>query len=127
MNLLIDTCDFLWFITGDSQLSKRRREAIQSPENTVFLSAVSIAEISIKVSIRKLDLPEPPEVYVPKSRRLHQIAELPLDERSAVLVSSLPRHHKDPFDRLLVCQALANDLVLLSSDPLIHQYPVSLL
>jgi len=127
MNLLIDSCDFLWFISGDTQLTRKRREAIESSENTVFLSAVSVAETSIKVSIRKIELPEPPESYIPNCRRLHRIAELPLDERSAALVASLPLHHKDPFDRLLVSQALATGFTLLSSDPLIHQYPVSLL
>jgi PIN domain nuclease of toxin-antitoxin system len=127
MNLLIDTCDFLWFISGDSQLSRKRREAIESSENAVFLSAVSTAEISIKVSINKLTLPEPPETYVPHCRRLHRIAELPLDERAAGLIAALPIHHRDPFDRLLVCQALVCGFTLLSSDPLIHQYQLPLL
>jgi PIN domain nuclease of toxin-antitoxin system len=126
MKIIIDTCDFLWFVSGDSKLSLSRKEAIRSSENTVFLSSVSAAEIAIKVSIKKLDLPESPEFYVPNCRRLHRIAELPLDERAASLVASLPLHHKDPFDRLLVCQAIAGGFTLLSSDPLIHLYPVSL-
>lgn len=123
MNILADTVDFLWFCTGDSKLDAHRRRLIEDSENSVFLSAASAAEIAIKFSIEKLNLPEPPQTYIPKLRRRHHFAELPIYESASLLLATLPLIHRDPFDRLLVCQALAHDLHLLSSDPQIHKYP----
>lgn len=127
MKLLLDTCEMLFLLTNDRKLTAPRRAAIQDPNNLVFLSSVSATEIAIKYSIGKLPLPEPPEIYIPRNRILHQISELPLNEKAALLVSNLPWHHKDPFDRLLIAQALADELILVSSDPLIRKYPVKLL
>lgn len=123
MNILVDTCDALWFWTGSDQLSAKRRELIANAGNTVFLSSVSAAEIAIKFSIKKLVLPENPQTYVPKLRKRHGFAELPLYESAVLLLDSLPLIHRDPFDRQLICQALAHNLHLLSSDPKIHNYP----
>jgi PIN domain nuclease of toxin-antitoxin system len=123
MNILTDTVDFLWFCTGDSRLDAKHRKLIQDAENSVFLSAASAAEIAIKYNIKKLPLPEAPQTYLPKLRRRHNFAELPIVETASLLLDSLPMIHRDPFDRLLICQALAHDLHLLSSDPLIHKYP----
>jgi PIN domain nuclease of toxin-antitoxin system len=122
MNILIDTCDALWFWSGDQQLSARKRAHIEDARNTIFFSSVSAAEIAIKYSIRKLVLPEIPQIYIPKLRQKHQFAELPFYENAALLLDSLPLIHRDPFDRELICQALAHNLHLLSSDPKIHQY-----
>lgn len=96
---------------------------MQDAGNSVFLSSASSAEIAIKFSIRKLILPEVPQTYIPKLRLQHHFAELPLYESASLLLDTLPLIHRDPFDRLLVCQALAHDLHLLSSDPEIHKYP----
>lgn len=123
MNILADTVDFLWFCTGDPHLDAERRGLIEDPGNSVFLSSASAAEIAIKFSIQKLDLPEAPQTYVPKLRRRHHFAELPIYEAASLLLDTLPLIHRDPFDRVLVCQALAHDLHLLSSDPQIHKYP----
>jgi PIN domain nuclease of toxin-antitoxin system len=123
MNILADTVDFLWFCTGDPQLDAERRRLIEDSENAVFLSSASAAEIAIKFSIQKLPLPEAPLTYLPKLRRLHRFAELPIYEAASLRLETLPLIHRDPFDRLLVCQALAHDLHLLSSDPQIHKYP----
>lgn len=127
MKLLLDTVDFLWFVSGDTQLIKRHREAIQDSSNQVFLSAISVTEIAIKHALGKLPLPSPPESYIPYCRRIHHFVVLPLFEPAALLLSKLPSHHRDPFDRLLICQALAHDLTLVSSDPLIRQYELDLL
>ena len=127
MNILIDTCEFLHLLSGSTKLTPERRQAIEDPSNAVLLSAASATEIAIKCSIGKLHLPESPETYVPRNRVRHHIAELPLSEHAALLVTSLPWHHRDPFDRMLIAQALAHDLTFVTSDPLNHLYPVKLL
>lgn len=123
MNVLIDTCDALWFWTGDKQLGPTRRGIIEDTGNTIFFSSVSAAEIAIKYSIGKLPLPQAPQSYIPALRRRHQFAELPFHEPAALLLDSLPLIHRDPFDRELIFQAIAHNLPFLSSDPLIRQYP----
>jgi len=122
MRILTDTCDALWFFSADARLDARKNEALRNPENTIFFSTVSAAEVSIKYSIGKLSLPAPPSEYLPRIRESHLFTELPLVESASLLLDQLPFIHRDPFDRLLICQALAHDLTLLSSDPLIHQY-----
>lgn len=123
MNILIDTCDALWFFTGSNQLSSEKRQIIEDAENIIFFSAVSASEIAIKYSLGKLSLPKPPEIYLPELRVRHHFAELPLHESAALLLASLPMIHRDPFDRQLICQSLAHGLTLLSSDPAMRQYP----
>jgi len=127
MNLLLDTHIFLWFVTDDTRLTSSHRDAIRDPENLVFLSSISALEIAIKSGIGKLPLPEAPRSLIPSLRRDHEIAELPLDEASALAVSDLPLHHRDPFDRVLVSQANTHHLTLVTDDPLIHKYTVTLL
>ena len=126
----MDTCEFLWLISSDSKLSLKVSSAILNPENRVFLrvvSAWSAWEISVKHGLGKLDLPEAPSRFVPRQRELHFIESLPLDEASIYQLHNLPALHRDPFDRMLICQSLAHSLTLASSDPLVQQYPVSLL
>jgi PIN domain nuclease of toxin-antitoxin system len=123
----LDTREFLYLISADPKLSSRALSAILDPQNSVFLSAVSFWEISVKHGLGKLVLPEPPSEFVPKQRELHRIESLPLDELSVAKLSGLPAIHRDPFDRMLICQALAHGLTLESSDPFIHQYPVTIL
>jgi len=127
VNLLLDTCTFLTFVGASRHLSPQRRKVITDEKNRVFLSSVSAAEIAIKHSIGKLELPEPPGTFVPRARILHQIDELPLDELAALRLSDLPLIHRDPFDRLLICQALAHNLTLVTSDSKIQQYELSFL
>lgn len=124
MRLLLDTCTFLWSISGAPELSARARALYTDPENEVYLSAVSAWEIALKHALGRLPLPEPPERFVPAQRRRHGIDALPLDEESALHLARLPALHRDPFDRMLVCQAIAHGLVVLSPDPLVTQYPV---
>ena len=127
MKIPLDTREFLYLISADPKLSSRALSAILDPQNSVFLSAVSFWEISVKHGLGKLVLPEPPSEFVPKQRELHRIESLPLDELSVAKLSGLPAIHRDPFDRMLICQALAHGLTLASSDPFIHQYPVTIL
>ena len=125
MRLLLDTCAFLWIVTGDSHLSPKASKLFRDQANEVFLSSVSAWEIAIKHSLGKLPLPRPPAVLVPDERQRHQILPLALDETAALATAKLPDLHKDPFDRMLVCQAIMGGLTLLTPDPLVTQYPVA--
>ena len=127
MRILLDTCEFLWLVSGDPKLSASVSAAIREPNNQVFLSAVSFWEISLKHSLGKLPLPQSPSQLVPLQREKHLIAPLALDEAAVAQLSGLPMLHRDPFDRMLVCQAQAHSLTLASSDSLVRQYPVALL
>ncbi|MBF2047530.1 MAG: type II toxin-antitoxin system VapC family toxin [Elainella sp. C42_A2020_010] len=127
MRILLDTHIFLWFISGDTQLSTDVRDAIRDPDNEVYLSSVSVWEAIVKYQLGKLPLPEPPETYLPKQRNLHQIASLALDESSVIQLAKLPPLHRDPFDRMLICQALQNGLTIATVDAAVRAYSVSVL
>ncbi len=127
MRLLLDTHIFLWFISGDTRLSNYLRESIRDPDNEVYLSVVSLWETIIKYQLGRLPLPEPPASYVPKQRDRHRIASLALDEASVAQLATLPALHRDPFDRMLVCQALQQRLTLASVDPAVRAYPVNVI
>ncbi len=124
MNLLLDTCTFLWIAADAEDLSEHARELFLDTENEVYLSAVSAWEISVKNAIGKLPLPTSPDMFVPFQRERHGIAALPLDEIAALQLPKLPALHKDPFDRMLICQAIAAGLVILTPDEQISRYPV---
>lgn len=124
MRLLLDTCTFLWIAADAPQLSRRSRELFAAPEHEVFLSSVSAWEIAVKTALGRLPLPEPCDRFVPAVREAHAIAPLPLDETACLLLPRLPAVHRDPFDRMLVCQAMAGGLVLLTPDLDIARYPV---
>lgn len=127
MRILLDTHIFLWFISGDTQLSTDVRDAIRDPDNEVYLSAISVWEAIVKYQLGKLLLPEHPETYLPKQRDLHQIASLALDEISVVQLAKLPLLHRDPFDRMLICQALQNGLTIATVDTAIRAYSVNVM
>lgn len=122
MKLLLDTHIFLWFISGDQRLSPRLRDVIQDPGNEVFLSVVSVWEATVKNQLGKLPLPDSPGRYLPVQRERHRIAALSLDEASVAQLSGLPNHHRDPFDRMLICQALHHGLTLVTVDDDIRKY-----
>ena len=125
MRILLDTHIFLWFISGDSQLPADVRDAIRYPASEVYLSAISVWEAIVKYHLGKLSLPEHPETYLPKQRDLHQIASLALDESSVMQLAKLPPLHRDPFDRMLICQALQNGLTIATVDSEVRAYPVN--
>ncbi|MBD1825324.1 type II toxin-antitoxin system VapC family toxin [Cyanobacteria bacterium FACHB-DQ100] len=127
MKILLDTHIFLWFISGDTQLLTDVRDAIRDPDNEVYLSAISVWEAIVKYQLGKLPLPEHPETYLPKQRDLHQIASLALDEISVVQLAKLPLLHRDPFDRMLICQALQNGLTIATVDTAICAYSVNVM
>ncbi|HEY5931709.1 MAG TPA: type II toxin-antitoxin system VapC family toxin [Nitrospira sp.] len=124
MKYLLDTCTFLWIIAGAKELSPTVKELFTNPANEVLLSVVSVWELSVKHSLGKLPLPNAVERFVVEQRERHGIAVLPLDERTVLHLHKLPALHRDPFDRMLICQAIEHHCVLLTPDPLIAQYPV---
>lgn len=127
MRILLDTHIFLWFISGDAQLSMNVLDTIRDPDNEVYLSTVSVWEVIVKYQLGKLPLPESPETYLPKQRDLHQIASLVLDESSVIQLAKLPSLHRDPFDRMLICQALHHGLTIATVDAAVRAYSVSVL
>jgi PIN domain nuclease of toxin-antitoxin system len=127
MKILLDTHIFLWFISADIRLSTDVRDAIRDPDNEVYLSAVSVWEAIVKYQLGKLPLPEPPEIYLPKQRDIHQIVSLALDESSVAQLANLPPLHGDPFDRMPICQALQNGLTIATVDAAVRAYSVSVM
>lgn len=124
MRLLLDTCTFLWIVGGAEDLSAPARQAFADPGNEAFLSAASAWEIAVKHRLGRLPLPVPPGAFVPAQRAAHGLEPLPVDEEAALHVAKLPDLHRDPFDRMLVAQALVGGLVLLTPDDQIREYPV---
>ncbi|MEH1891486.1 MAG: type II toxin-antitoxin system VapC family toxin [Nostoc sp.] len=127
MKLLLDTHIFLWFISGDQKLPIHLQNSIRDLNNDVYLSCVSVWEATVKYQLGKLPLPESPEIYLPKQRQQHLISSLNLDEESVAQLLNLPLLHRDPFDRMLICQALQHNLTIATVDPVIRSYSVSIL
>jgi PIN domain nuclease of toxin-antitoxin system len=124
VRVLLDTCTFLWVIAGSKDLSPSATHVFTDPDNEVFLSVVSVWEISVKHALGKLPMPTPIERFLVDQRERHGIAVLSLEEQAVLHLHKLPGLHRDPFDRMLICQALQHECVLLTPDPLILQYPV---
>jgi PIN domain nuclease of toxin-antitoxin system len=124
MRLLLDTHAFLWYITDDPRLPVSSADAIQEESNEVFLSVVSVWEALAKHQLGKLPLPSPADEYLRRRRQEHNIVSLSFDEPSLSHLLRLPLYHRDPFDRMLICQALQHDLTVMTSDPLFAMYPV---
>jgi PIN domain nuclease of toxin-antitoxin system len=127
MRLLFDTHVFLWFVTADGRLPRNFANATRDPANEVFLSVASVWEAVIKFGLAKLPLPSPPADYLPRQRIAHHISSLPIDEAALPHLATLPPLHRDPFDRLLIAQALEHGLTILTVDPAVRAYPVSCL
>jgi PIN domain nuclease of toxin-antitoxin system len=125
MKILLDTCAFLWLTTDASELSGKAKIMFQNTENAVYLSSVSVWEIIVKHQLGKLPLPSAADDFIKQQCEKHFIEYLALDEKAVFHLSRLPNHHRDPFDKMLICQAIAHDLTILTSDKMIIQYPVS--
>jgi len=124
VKLLLDTHCFLWWFANDPRLGPAARELVGDGENDVYLSAASSWEIAIKVSLGKLTLPEPPDAYVPNRLAAQSMKGLPIEHVHALRVASLPAHHQDPFDRLIVAQSQIEKLPVLTVDEKIAAYEV---
>jgi len=106
-------------------LSAGAKDVFQSRDTTAYLSAVSVWELAVKYRLGKITLPDVPAVFVPEAMRRLNLEPLDLDVEAAVLAAELDDHHGDPFDRMLVCQALHHGLTILTPDRLIRRYGVS--
>jgi PIN domain nuclease of toxin-antitoxin system len=123
VKILLDTCTFLWIVDQYENLSARAVDLVRSADNDLYLSAVSAWEVGVKYAAKRLVLNEPPDLYVPTQRDAHGILPLPVDEESALHGARLPYLHRDPFDRLLVAQAIVHGMTIVTPDSLIRQYP----
>ncbi len=126
MRLLLDTHIFLWYVGGNQRLKADVRAAIENAER-VYLSVVSVWEATIKYHMGKLQLPEAPHPWLSVQRERHGIESLPVEESAVVHLSTLKAHHRDPFDRILICQAIEHRLQVVTVDPMIAKYPVNIL
>ena len=124
MKLLLDACSFLWITTAQAELSATARTAFEDESNETYLSVVSAWEIAIKNGLKNLTLPEPAQFFLRRARILHKIESLNLDEEAILQLPHLPPLHRDQFDRMLICQAIAEGMAILTPDELIRQYPV---
>jgi PIN domain nuclease of toxin-antitoxin system len=127
VKLLLDTCTFLWLASGSPKVSKIAAAAFLHPENESYLSAASAWEIAVKHALGRLPLPRKPEIYIPEIRRKSGIEALTIDEESAFYATRLPRLHADPFDRILVAQAVVHGMTILTPDEAIAQYAIRVL
>lgn len=127
MRLLLDTHVFLWYISADPQLPVFFRDAIRDPANEGYLSVASVWEAVIKYALGKLPLPEAPAEYLPRQREAHRIATLPVEESALPHLAGLAPLHRDPFDRILIAQALQHGLTLVTVDDAVRAYPVPVL
>ena len=124
MNILLDTCTFLWLVSDDPELSDTARSLFADPDNDVYLSVASAWEIIVKHNLGKLPLPEPAHDFIKNNRVRHRIETLSLEEAAVLQLSRLPEYHRDPFDRILICQAIAGSMTILTPDTQITSYPV---
>ncbi|MGE0387501.1 MAG: type II toxin-antitoxin system VapC family toxin [Gammaproteobacteria bacterium] len=124
MRILLDTHVFLWWVEGDRELPRRARAAIVEPDNECFLSIASAWELTIKAALGKLRLAVPVRRYVADHLAANAFSLLPVDLAHLGRLEGLPAHHGDPFDRLLVAQALEEELTVVTADPVFRKYGV---
>jgi PIN domain nuclease of toxin-antitoxin system len=127
MKLHLDTHVFLWYISADSLLPVPFCNAIRDSGNEVYLSVASVWEAVIKFALGKFPLPEAPATYLPRQREAHRIATLPVEEPDFPYLAGLPLLHRDPFDRILIAQALRHGMTVATVDGAIRAYPVPVL
>jgi PIN domain nuclease of toxin-antitoxin system len=127
MKLLLDTHVFLWYVLGDARFPPAYRVAVTDPANNVYLSVVSIWEAAIKHQLGKLPLPSPAVQFLVHQRIAHRFESLSVEEGAIEFLEKLPLLHRDPFDRLLVAQAMQHKFTLLSLDPNVAAYGVPVL
>lgn len=127
MKILIDTCTFVWLVGVSYRVPVRVREAIVDPRNELYLSSISAWEIARKYAIGKMDLQGRPEDLVAEFRGRMGVESLPLKEIEAITAEKLPLYHRDPFDRMLIAQAILHGMVIATPDEAFARYPVQLL
>jgi len=125
VRLLLDTHAFLWFVLDDPRLRATARALIVDPDNDIAVSPATCWEIAIKVSLGKYQLSEPHEAFMKREFANNRFRLLPIELRHTAALTTLPFHHRDPFDRLLVAQALVEEIPLLNADATLDAYGVT--
>jgi PIN domain nuclease of toxin-antitoxin system len=125
MRLLLDTHSFLWFLLDDPKLSKTAKDSIADPNNDIEISPASYWEIAIKISLNKYSLPESYEQFMERELATNQFRILPIEPKHTAALTSLPFHHRDPFDRLIIAQAMVEQIPVVSGDEAFAVYPVT--
>ena len=124
MDLLLDTHTFLWFVFGSSRMSEKAEALVQDPTNRKFLSLATPWEVGIKVSTGKLTVSQPVEQFFAEEMDANSVQMLPITLAHITRVSTLPFHHRDPFDRMLVAQSLTENIPLVSADTTLDAYGI---
>ena len=127
MNLLIDSHVFVWMHETPNRLSAKSAVEIVNPANSIFLSIASVWELQIKIKLGKFSFSDKLEKVIAIQQQTNDVELLPIQLSHVIYLENLQLHHKDPFDRLLISQALAENLTLVSSDPQFPDYGVNLL
>ena len=127
MKYLLDTHTLLWFINGDNRLNKRLIECIENYNNEIFISSVSLWEIAVKINIGKLKLRKEYKEFIPKQLEINNIEILNISHTHLIENINLPMHHRDPFDRLIISQALAENLTIITKDGNFKKYKIKLI
>jgi PIN domain nuclease of toxin-antitoxin system len=127
MRLLLDTHVLIWLDIAGGRLSASAQRAIQDPQNTLYLSLVSVWEMQIKIQLGKLHLNSSLSTTLESQQQINGIQLLPIQLTHILALNNLPYHHNDPFDRLLITQAQTENLILVTNDPKIHSYDVAYL
>ena len=125
MKYLLDTHTLLWFLQGDKKLSDKARQFIDNPSNEKFLSVVSLWEIAVKVSLGKLALGKSFERLFPEQLHFNRIQILDITVDSLIKLTTLPFHHRDPFDRLIIAQAFVEELLIIGADTAFDAYGIN--
>ena len=124
MRLLLDTHTLLWFALTDPQLSSTATSLIMDPDNEKLVSPASYWEIAIKISIKKYALSKPYEIFMDEAIDKNGFGYLHIEPKHTAALTTLPFHHKDPFDRLLIAQAIIEGIPIVSGDAVLDSYPV---
>jgi PIN domain nuclease of toxin-antitoxin system len=127
MKFLLDTNVFLWALAEEHKLNTSAQDILKSPFSELYFSAAGSWEIAIKFALGTLPLPKPPSEYIPNALRLWAIRALDITHEHALRAGELPGHHRDPFDRLLIAQAITEQMTLLTADRALQKYEVDLI
>lgn len=125
MRLLLDTHTFLWFVLGDSRCSQTARKLIEDEANEKWLSPASHWELAIKISMGKYTLPIPFKEFIQRAATNNGFLFLPIEPSHTALLTTMPYHHRDPFDRLMIAQATVEQMQLLSADTAFDAYSIT--
>lgn len=127
MKLLLDTCVLLWLMLESKHISPVLRDILANPANNRYVSTATVWEVVVKWQLGKLKLPKPPTEFFAEVKERGRIRPLPIEDAAVLQLGKLPKTHADPFDRILICQAIESGMTIVTPDQAIHQYPIKTL